>query len=97
MNGFVLSPAAQADIASIWDYTAERWGDEQAERYVLAIRDACQQLAAGTKTSRPADDIRAGYRKAAVGSHVLFFRFMDTGTLNIVRVLHQRMDLPEHL
>lgn len=97
MTSFVLSPAAPADIANIWDYTAERWGEAQAERYVLAIRDACQQLATGTKSSRTTDDIRVGYRKAPIGSHVLFFRLTDAGTLNIVRVLHQRMDLHEHL
>ncbi|MFQ8432040.1 type II toxin-antitoxin system RelE/ParE family toxin [Amaricoccus sp. W119] len=32
MRGFVLSPAAQADLDEIWDYTAERWGQEQAAR-----------------------------------------------------------------
>jgi toxin ParE1/3/4 len=41
MTGYVLSPAAGADLEQIWDYTAERWGQEQAERYVRAIRDAC--------------------------------------------------------
>jgi len=97
MTGFVLSPAAQADIADIWDYTRARWGEAQAERYVLAIRDACEQLAAGTRTSRPADDIRAGYRRAPVGSHILFFRHADAGPLNIIRVLHERMGLRDHL
>ncbi|MFT8247176.1 type II toxin-antitoxin system RelE/ParE family toxin [Roseomonas sp. BN140053] len=97
MTRFILSPAAQADIEGIWDYTAERWDQAQAEHYVLAIRDACHELAAGTRRSRPADEIRAGYRKAAVGSHVLFFRIMDDGRLDIVRVLHQRMDVSSHL
>lgn len=57
MTGYILSPAARADIGQIWDYTAERWGEEQAERYVLAIRDACQELAEGTRRSRAADEI----------------------------------------
>ena len=97
MAGFVLSPAAQADIADIWDYTVEKWGLEQAERYVLGIRDACRELAEGTRVSRPADDIRPGYRKAAAGSHVLFFRVTDAGLLDVVRILHQRMDIGRHL
>lgn len=63
MTGYFLSPAAKADIEQIWDYTVERWGEEQAERYVLAIRDACQELAEGARQSRAADDIREGYRK----------------------------------
>lgn len=39
MRGFALSPAAQTDLDEIWDYTAERWGQEQAARYITDIRD----------------------------------------------------------
>lgn len=97
MTGYILSPAARADIEQIWDYTAGRWGEEQAERYVLAIRDTCQELAKGTRQSRAACDIREGYRKTAIGSHILFFRRTDTSLVDIVRILHQRMDIIRHL
>ena len=40
MAGYALSPAAQADLSEIWDYTAEHWGEAQAERYTRRIRDA---------------------------------------------------------
>lgn len=92
MTRLVFAPAARADLDAIWTYTAERWGDPQAERYLLAIRDACQGLAAGTRHSRAADEIRAGYRKAPVGAHILFFRRTEAGACLIVRILHQRMD-----
>jgi plasmid stabilization system protein ParE len=36
-GGYILSPRAQRDMVEIWDYTAENWGDDQAESYVLAI------------------------------------------------------------
>src|SRR5690349_22962693 len=97
MTGFVLSPAAQADIATIWDYSAGRWGAAQADDYVRAIRDACHELAAGTRTSRSAEDIRAGYRKAFVRSHILFFRRTEARPIGIVRILHQRMDPTRHI
>ena len=97
MTGHVFSPAAQADIEAIWNYTVEHWGLEQAELYVRAIQVACEELAAGTRFSRSAHDIRAGYRQAAVGSHILFFCEGDAGLLDVVRILHQRMDLNQHL
>ena len=97
MTGYVLSPAAKADINEIWDYTTSRWGEDQAERYVLAIRDACAELAQGTRQSSPVDDIRVGYHKALVGSHILLFRRAQSGELDIVRILHQRMDFIRHL
>ncbi len=96
MTGFILSPAAQADVEHIWDYTADRWGLDQAERYVRDIGDACQELASGSRQSR-AVDIREGYRKALVGSHLLFFKSDDEGQIVIVRILHQKMDTNRHL
>jgi toxin ParE1/3/4 len=97
MTGYVLSPAAQADLEAIWTYTAETWGEAQARRYILAIRDACQALANGMASGRRIDDIRPGYRKLPVGSHTLFFRTADTGQIDVVRILHQRMNVAGRL
>ncbi len=93
MSGYLLSPAAQADLSDIWDYTAHNWGVTQAERYILGIREACEALADGRRKGRSADDIRPGYRKLPVGSHVLFFRITSDGEIDVVRILHQRMDV----
>jgi toxin ParE1/3/4 len=97
MSGFLLSPAARADLTEIWDYTASRWGVEQAERYVRELTTACQGLADQRLTGRTIDDVRAGYSKLAVGSHFLFYRRTDSGLIDVVRILHQRMDIPERM
>ena len=97
MTGYLLSPAAQADLSEIWDYTVRRWSQAQAERYILAIRDSCKALADGTRRGRSIDDIRAGYLKLPVGSHFLFYRITDSGQIDVVRILHQRMDVAAHL
>lgn len=96
MTGFLLSPAAQVDLEEIWDYTVEHWDSAQAERYVRDIHLACEGLASGTKTSRPVD-VRVGYRKCYVGSHVLFYKTDSHGVIVIMRVLHKRMDVERHL
>ena len=94
---YVLTNAAARDLDTIWDYTADTWSTDQAERYVADIGAACEGLARGDRTGRPADDIRAGYQKLAVGSHVLFFRVRPDDVIEIVRVLHQSMDFHSHL
>lgn len=91
-----LSPRAQADIEEIWDYSRERWGIDQAERYIGLIRDAVVSAAEYPRRGRPCDDIRAGYFKLAAGSHVLFYRLAGAD-INVVRVLHGRMDFGRHL
>jgi toxin ParE1/3/4 len=93
MNRTRFSPAAQDDLSAIWDYTVHNWGVAQAERYILGIREACEALADGRRKGRLADDIRPGYRKLPVGSHVLFFRITDGGDIDVVRILHQKMDV----
>jgi len=97
LKGYVFSPAAQNDLSNIWDYTARTWGVAQAGQYILLIREACEALAEGRKEGRAIDDLRPGYRKLAAGSHFLFFRSTDAGHIDVVRILHQRMDVGKHL
>jgi toxin ParE1/3/4 len=95
VKALVFSPAAQADIEDIWDYSADNWGLDQADRYTDEIRDACQALAADRKRGRVAD-VRSGYLKLSSGSHMIYFR--DHGDrLEIMRILHGKQDVERHL
>ena len=96
MAGCALSPAARADIEEIWDYTVRHWSKAQAERYTRDSRDACEALGDGTLPGRSAEYIRAGYRKAAVGSHALFYR-VRADVVEVVRILHRSMDVGRHI
>ena len=96
MTGYVISPRAQEDIEEIWNYTADRWGVEQADRYVRSIQAAIETIAGDPRRGRSCDEVRGGYRKFAVGSHMLFFRLVSD-QVDVVRVLHQQMDFERHL
>lgn len=90
-----LSPLAEADLEEIWLYTYRNWSLEQADRYHNDIVAAFVDLAAGRTEGRPVD-IRQGYRKQAVGAHVIFYRPSGTG-IEVIRILHKRMDVNRHL
>ncbi len=92
----LLSPQAQADLSDIWDFSAERWGVAQAERYVLLLRDAAHDIASGHKPSQQVDEIRSGYFKAFAGSHTFWF-VRGRDSVVVVRILHQAMDPDRHL
>ena len=96
MNSYLLSPRAQLDISEIWDYTAVQWDTDQAERYVRQIQTAIQTLAHKPLIGQPCDEIRAGYRKYPAGSHMIFFRLVSSG-IEVVRILHKRMDIARRL
>ncbi|WP_316252022.1 type II toxin-antitoxin system RelE/ParE family toxin [Paraburkholderia sp. 31.1] len=52
-------------------------------------------LARGLKTGRICS-VRAGYWRYTAGSHVIFYQDTDH-TLDVIRILHQRMDVDRHL
>lgn len=95
---YLLSPAARADLEQIWDYTHDRWGADQAEEYLRELQHAIERAATNPRIGRPCDEIRPGYRKLAAGSHTLFYRLTPAhDVVDVVRVLHQRMDVDRHL
>ncbi len=92
---YVLSPAAQQDIEDIWDYTESRWSAGQAEVYIRLLRQNIEAVAASPAIGRPCPEIRPGYHKHRAGSHVLFYRITDAA-IDIIRILHERMDFERH-
>ena len=93
MPFFTITNKAKADLKEIGRYTQEHWGRDQRNQY-LTMMDACfHQLAANPHIGKDCSEIRDGYRKFNAGSHVIFYRQTATDTIEIVRVLHGRMDI----
>jgi toxin ParE1/3/4 len=91
----LFRPKAEDDLEEIWRYTAKRWSPDQADRYLKTILAAIDDLARGARLGRKTD-VRAGYLKLTAGSHVVYFRSFDDA-VEIVRVLHNSMDVDRHL
>lgn len=96
MRRYRLTPAATRDLSSIWDYTEERWDVRQAETYVSEIRAAIERIAENPDRGRACDEIREGYRRYAIGSHLVFY-LVHQDSADLIRILHQRMDPTRHV
>lgn len=96
MSTYRLTPAARRDLSSIWDYSEEHWGLQQAEAYMRGLQACAERLADDPRCGHPRDEVRPGYRSRAVGSHVIFYVVRDGG-VDVIRILHQRMDPAGHL
>ncbi len=96
MNAYRLTPAAQQDLSQIWDFTQERWDAGQAEKYIGEIRAAIERIAADPQRGRACDEIREGYRRYSIDSHLVFYVETASG-VDVVRILHQRIDPTRHL
>jgi toxin ParE1/3/4 len=86
-----LTPGARRDLAGIYDWSAGKFGLAQADRYALELNDAFQFLSENPGLARDASIIRAGLKRHASGSHVVYVRISKT-VLKVVRILHGSMD-----
>jgi toxin ParE1/3/4 len=93
---FELSRAAVADLDAIADFTADRWGNEQARLYLDALEARLTQLAYQPLIGRKRDELATGLLCFPVESHVVFYCATDFG-IAVVRVLHKRQDPPRHI
>jgi toxin ParE1/3/4 len=96
MAEYQLSPRAQRDLDTAFDYTVAHWGLPQAMLYTDLIEAACADLAEAPQQAQGCANIRPSYRRRGVEQHVIYFRPTSYG-FAVIRILHQRMDVARHL
>ncbi len=100
-----LGAAAENDFVNILRTTLDRFGPTQVEIYRSILVDALEQLSDGPELpgSAARDDILPGLRSLHVarrgrrGRHFIIYRAADETTIEIIRILHDRMDLAAHI
>ncbi|HML14454.1 MAG TPA: type II toxin-antitoxin system RelE/ParE family toxin [Xanthobacteraceae bacterium] len=113
MARFRLSAPARIDLSRILATSAERWGTDARRRYAIILATAMRKVAAdplGPTTRRRADllpGIRSFHIRYARSTepgqkvigpvHVLYYRVIEPGLIEIIRVLHDRMDPARHI
>ena len=97
MPMFSLTKQALEDLRDIGRYTQARWGREQRRAYLSLLDGYFRALAENPSQGQRCDEIRLGYRKFLAGRHVIYYRVQTSDAIEIVRVLHERMDVETHL
>lgn len=97
MSNYRISGKAIEDLEKIWVYTIENWSVEQADRYYNLIIDEIKFLSVHFDHGKSMEHIRAGYRASRVKSHLIFYKRFNENTIDIIRILHQRMDIESQL
>lgn len=93
---FVITKKAIADLEEIWLYTVEKWSAEQADRYYNLIFDEINYICKNNTAGKSMEHVRKGYRAAKVKSHLIFYRVINN-TIEVIRILHERMDIDNRL
>lgn len=87
-----ISSAAWEDLLSLWEYIAAH--DElAADRYLDHVRERAMELIAHPELGRPRPEVLPGIRSLLCRNHLIFYR-IEKEIIQILRVLHGSMDLP---
>lgn len=113
MPRYRLTRSAKADLAAILRTSEQRHGREARIRYAALLLAAMRRVAADPRGAATADrsELRPGLRslhlrhsrgesheaRVARPVHVLYYRAMELGVVEIVRVLHERMEPSRHV
>ena len=97
MAKFKFTNKAVNDLTDIWNYTIEIWSEKQAEKYYTLLINACTELAQQPHIGKEYNEIHPDLKGQKTSKHIIFYRIMEDKTIEIIRILHEQMDLKNKL
>jgi toxin ParE1/3/4 len=97
MAKVVLRQEAIADLNAIWEYTFEKWSENQADKYYATLKLACKEIGENPELGKEYDRINKNLLGLKSGKHIIFYQLVDNEEIEIIRILHERMDLKNRL
>lgn len=87
-----VQEAASLRLDDIYRYTRDRWGEDQADRYITGMFEAFDRIQVHGVVSRP---IPAEFGVEGFffryEHHFVYWRRLSDGDIGIVAILHERM------
>jgi toxin ParE1/3/4 len=93
MAKIILRQEAIDDLTDIWDYTLQKWSENQAEKYYNNIKQACKEISENPNIGRSYDEISKYIFGLKSGKHIIFYHSVAEDEIEVIRILHERMDL----
>jgi len=93
MAKYYLTNKAVDDLATIWDYTYDEWSESQADKYYLLLLTSCQEIAENPSLGKKYDNVTEKLLGFKSNQHIIFYQIISNKEVEIIRILHVRMDL----
>ena len=93
---FEVSKLALKDMDEIWEYTAEHWSKQQANKYYKEIIDVIEKICNKSVMGTGIDEVKKGHKRVNIRSHMIIYKIQNN-TVFIDRILHQKMDIEKQL
>lgn len=97
MAKVILRQEAIDDLNDIWAYTFEEWSEKQADKYYATLEFACMQIGKNPEIGKEYDGINSNLLGLRTGKHIIFYQVISKKEIEVIRILHDRMDLKGRL
>ena len=97
MAKVILRQKAIDDLNDIWNYTFEKWSAKQADKYYATIKLACNGIGQNSDVGKEYDGINKNLLGLKAGKHVIFYQSLSEDKIEVIRILHERMDLKKRI
>jgi len=97
MAKYYLTNKAVEDLEDIWSYTYDEWSEKQADKYYLLLLNSCQEIADNPELGRKYDIVTPNLLGYKSNQRILFYHIISDNEIEIIRILHGRMDLKNKL
>jgi toxin ParE1/3/4 len=97
MAKVILRQKAIDDLNEIWDYTFEKWSAKQADKYYKTIKLICNGIGQNPEAGREYDGISTNLLGLKSEKHIIFYKVISDDRIEVVRILHERMDLKKRI
>ena len=85
------------DLNDIWKYTYEQWSENQADKYYASIKFVCKEIGRNPELGREYIGINKNLLGLKSGKHIIFYHLISESEIEVIRILHERMDLKNRL
>ena len=97
MAGYRFTNKAVEDLTEIWNYTLKKWSENQADIYYSMIINFCKELVTNPNLGKDYSMVSKFVSGVRAGRHIIFYRELENGDIEILRILHEQMDLKNKL
>ena len=93
MAKFLITKKAIQDLSEIWEYTYDKWSEKQADKYYFMLLDYCEAIAENPAIGKKYSSVMEELQGFRIAEHIIFYRLSTMDTIEVLRILHARMDL----
>ena len=89
----IVRQEAINDLNNIWNYTNEKWSENKADKYYETLKFACKEIGINPDLGRQYVGISKNLFGFKSGKHIVFYQLVSEVEIEIIIILHERMDL----